>query len=107
MVSIRPDEISNIIRQQIESYDQDVQVSNVGTVLQVGDGTARIYGLEKAMSQELLEFEDGTIEQQNVNQLKIYFPCDCGMIPANAFNSISEFNSSIYGVQCDPETIIV
>lgn len=51
MVSIRPDEISNIIRQQIESYDQDVQVSNVGTVLQVGDGTARIYGLEKAMSQ--------------------------------------------------------
>ena len=61
MVSIRPDEISSIIRQQIESYSQEVQVSNVGTVLQVGDGTARIYGLEKVMSQELLEFEDGTI----------------------------------------------
>jgi F-type H+-transporting ATPase subunit alpha len=61
MVSIRPDEISSIIRQQIESYDQQVQVSNVGTVLQVGDGTARIYGLEQAMSGELLEFEDGTI----------------------------------------------
>ncbi|MEA5468325.1 F0F1 ATP synthase subunit alpha [Spirulina sp. 06S082] len=61
MVSIRPDEISNIIRQQIESYDQDVQVSNVGTVLQVGDGIARIYGLEKAMAGELLEFEDGTV----------------------------------------------
>lgn len=61
MVSIRPDEISSIIRQQIESYDQSVQVSNVGTVLQVGDGTARIYGLEQVMSQELLEFEDGTI----------------------------------------------
>lgn len=59
--SIRPDEISNIIRQQIESYDQDVQVSNVGTVLQVGDGIARIYGLENAMAGELLEFEDGTI----------------------------------------------
>ena len=55
MVSIRPDEISSIIRQQIESYDQSVQVSNVGTVLQVGDGTARIYGLEQVMSQELLE----------------------------------------------------
>lgn len=54
-----------------------------------------------------IQFEDGTIEQQNVNQLRIYFPCDCGMIPANAFNSISEFNSSIYGVQCDPETIFV
>ncbi len=72
MISIRPDEISNIIRQQIESYDQDVQISNVGTVLQVGDGIARIYGLEQAMSGELLEFEDGTIgialnlEQDNV-----------------------------------------
>ncbi len=61
MVSIRPDEISSIIRQQIESYDQSVQVSNVGTVLQVGDGTARIHGLEQAMAGELLEFEDGTI----------------------------------------------
>lgn len=61
MVSIRPDEISSIIRQQIESYDQSVQVSNVGTVLQVGDGTARIYGLEQVMAGELLEFEDGTI----------------------------------------------
>jgi F-type H+-transporting ATPase subunit alpha len=38
-----------------------VQVSNVGTVLQVGDGIARIYGLEKVMAGELLEFEDGTI----------------------------------------------
>lgn len=61
MVSIRPDEISSIIRQQIESYDQKVQVSNVGTVLQVGDGTARIYGLENAMAGELVEFEDGTV----------------------------------------------
>ncbi|HEY9814184.1 MAG TPA: F0F1 ATP synthase subunit alpha [Candidatus Obscuribacterales bacterium] len=61
MVSIRPDEISNIIRQQIEQYDQDVKVSNVGTVLQVGDGIARIYGLEGTMAGELLEFEDGTV----------------------------------------------
>lgn len=61
MVSIRPDEISSIIKQQIESYEQDVQVSNVGTVLQVGDGIARVYGLEQAMAGELLEFEDGTV----------------------------------------------
>ena len=61
MVSIRPDEISSIIRQQIESYDQEVKVSNVGTVLQVGDGIARIYGLEQAMAGELLDFEDGTV----------------------------------------------
>jgi F-type H+-transporting ATPase subunit alpha len=72
MISIRPDEISSIIRQQIESYDQEVQVSNVGTVLQVGDGIARIYGLEQVMAGELVEFEDGTVgialnlEQDNV-----------------------------------------
>ncbi|MEB3229708.1 MAG: F0F1 ATP synthase subunit alpha, partial [Leptolyngbyaceae bacterium] len=61
MVSIKPDEISSIIQQQIEQYNQDVKVSNVGTVLQVGDGIARIYGLQEAMASELLEFEDGTI----------------------------------------------
>jgi len=61
MGNIRPDEISNIIRQQIEQYNQEVQISNVGTVLQVGDGIARIYGLEKVMAGELLSFEDGTI----------------------------------------------
>jgi F-type H+-transporting ATPase subunit alpha len=61
MAAIRPDEISNIIRQQIESYDQGVKVSNVGTVLQVGDGIARIYGLEKCMAGELVEFEDGSV----------------------------------------------
>ena len=61
MISIRPDEISSIIQQQIEQYDQEVKVANVGTVLEVGDGIARIYGLDKAMAGELLEFEDGTI----------------------------------------------
>lgn len=61
MVSIKPDEISSIIQQQIEQYDQDVKVSNVGTVLQVGDGIARIYGLQQAMASELLEFQDGTV----------------------------------------------
>ena len=58
MINIRPDEITNIIRQQIESYDQEVQVDNVGTVLQIGDGIARVYGLEQVMAGELLEFED-------------------------------------------------
>jgi F-type H+-transporting ATPase subunit alpha len=61
MVAIRPDEISSIIRQQIEQYSQDVKVSNVGTVLQVGDGISRIYGLDQVMAGELLEFEDGTV----------------------------------------------
>ena len=61
MTKIRPDEISSIIRQQIEQYNQEVKVVNVGTVLQVGDGIARIYGLDKVMAGELLEFEDGTV----------------------------------------------
>lgn len=61
MVSIRPDEISSIIRQQIEQYDQEVKVDNVGTVLQVGDGIARIYGLDRVMAGELVEFEEGTV----------------------------------------------
>jgi F-type H+-transporting ATPase subunit alpha len=61
MVKIPPDEISSIIRQQIAQYSEEVKVVNVGTVFQVGDGIARIYGLEKVMAGELLEFEDGTI----------------------------------------------
>ncbi len=61
MVKIRPDEISSIIKQQIEQYQQEVKAVNVGTVFQVGDGIARIYGLDKVMAGELLEFEDGTI----------------------------------------------
>jgi F-type H+-transporting ATPase subunit alpha len=61
MVKIRPDEISSIIRQQIEQYNRDIRVLNVGTVFQIGDGIARIYGLEKVIAGELLEFDDGTI----------------------------------------------
>jgi len=61
MVKIRPNEVSKIIRQQIEKYNQELKVINVGTVLQVGDGIARIYGLEKVMAGELVEFEEGTI----------------------------------------------
>lgn len=61
MIKVRPNEVSKIIRQQIERYNQEVKVVNIGTVLQVGDGIARIYGLEKVMAGELVEFEEGTI----------------------------------------------
>lgn len=61
MVKIRPNEVSKIIRQQIEKYNQELKIVNVGTVLQVGDGIARIYGLEKVMAGELVEFEEGTV----------------------------------------------
>jgi len=46
-MKIRPDEISSIIREQIEKSDQDVKVETIGTVLQVGDGIARVYGLDQ------------------------------------------------------------
>ncbi|MDR3584700.1 MAG: F0F1 ATP synthase subunit alpha, partial [Desulfosporosinus sp.] len=55
-MNLRPEEISSIIRQQIERYDTAVDIVDVGTVIQVGDGIARVYGLEKAMAGELLEF---------------------------------------------------
>ena len=56
---IRADEISKIIRQQIENFDTRVTVDEVGTVIKVGDGIAEIHGLEKVMAGELLEFEGG------------------------------------------------
>src|SRR6267143_26659 len=59
-MQIRTDEISSIIRQQIESFDVDLRVDEVGTVLEVGDGIARAYGLEKAMASEMVEFENGS-----------------------------------------------
>nr|YP_009240200.1 ATP synthase CF1 subunit alpha [Sciadopitys verticillata]AMO00698.1 ATP synthase CF1 subunit alpha [Sciadopitys verticillata]BAK86697.1 ATP synthase CF1 alpha chain [Sciadopitys verticillata]BAW34619.1 ATP synthase CF1 alpha chain [Sciadopitys verticillata]BCK60789.1 ATP synthase CF1 alpha chain [Sciadopitys verticillata] len=61
MVTIRPDEISSMIRKQIQQYNNEVEVANIGTVVQVGDGIARIHGLDQVMAGELVEFLDGTI----------------------------------------------
>ena len=58
---IKPEEISKIIRSEIENYKSSLDISNTGTVLEVGDGIARIYGLSDAMAGELLEFENGTV----------------------------------------------
>ncbi len=57
-MAIRPDEITSILKQQLDKYRSTLNVSNVGSVLSVGDGIARIYGMEKAMAGELVEFED-------------------------------------------------
>ena len=56
MASIKADEITKILKAQIANYEQAVAVEEVGTVISVGDGIARIYGLEKAMSGEMLAF---------------------------------------------------
>lgn len=60
-LSIRPEEISTLIKQQIQNYQSDIQVVDVGTVITVGDGVARVHGLEKAMAGELLEFSNGVV----------------------------------------------
>mmetsp|Transcript_14903 Transcript_14903/g.22680 ORF Transcript_14903/g.22680 Transcript_14903/m.22680 type:complete len:506 (+) Transcript_14903:1245-2762(+) len=61
MIKISPSEIGIIIRDELENFGQEVEFENVGTVLQVGDGIARVYGLDEVMSGELLEFDDNTI----------------------------------------------
>ncbi|KAL6503562.1 hypothetical protein OROGR_025485 [Orobanche gracilis] len=61
MVTVRADEISNIMRKRIEQYNREVKIVNIGTGLQVGDGIARIHGLDEVMAGELVEFEEGTI----------------------------------------------
>lgn len=71
-MQIKADEISEIIEKQIKDYDKKVEVSETGVVLSVGDGIARLYGLEKAMAGELLEFSHGVmgmvlnLEEDNV-----------------------------------------
>jgi F-type H+-transporting ATPase subunit alpha len=60
-VKLRPEEITSILRERIEQYDVETDLSEVGTVLQIGDGIARIYGLENAVAMEMLELEHGVV----------------------------------------------
>ncbi|MBS1563600.1 MAG: F0F1 ATP synthase subunit alpha [Bacteroidetes bacterium] len=72
MAEIKPDEISAILRQQLSNFNVGADLEEVGTVLQVGDGIARVYGLNNVRSGELVEFENGTkaialnLEEDNV-----------------------------------------
>ncbi len=72
MSSVRPDEVSAILRQQLSGFEKEVDIYEVGTVLMVGDGVARVYGLTKVMASELLEFPNGVygmalnLEEDNV-----------------------------------------
>jgi len=71
-MEIRAEEISQVIRDQIKDYEKKIEVSETGTVLSVGDGIARVYGVEKAMAMEMLEFPGGifglclNLEEDNV-----------------------------------------
>ncbi|MCK5088320.1 MAG: F0F1 ATP synthase subunit alpha, partial [Melioribacteraceae bacterium] len=61
MAEVRPDEISAILRQQLAGFDNEAEIYDVGTVLQVGDGIARVYGLSKVMVSELVEFPNNVM----------------------------------------------
>lgn len=71
-MNLRPEEISSVIKEQIKNYKSQLDVSDFGTVIQVGDGIARVYGLEKCMAGELLQFGEDTygmaqnLEEDNV-----------------------------------------
>ena len=58
--TVRPEEISNVIKEQIKNYKSKIEMKETGTVILVGDGIARVYGLRECMASELLEFEDGS-----------------------------------------------
>jgi F-type H+-transporting ATPase subunit alpha len=72
MVEVRPDEVSAILRQQLSGFKSESELEEVGTVLQVGDGIARVYGLTKVQAGELVEFDNGlqgivlNLEEDNV-----------------------------------------
>jgi F-type H+-transporting ATPase subunit alpha len=72
MEEVRPDEVSEILRKQLAGFEKEVDIYDVGTVLQIGDGVARVYGLSHAMMSELVEFPHGVfgmvlnLEEDNV-----------------------------------------
>src|SRR5512143_3525778 len=72
MAEVRPEEVSAILRRQLAGFETEADIYDVGTVLQVGDGVARVYGLSKAVMSELVEFPHGVfgmvlnLEEDNV-----------------------------------------
>ncbi|HMK38134.1 MAG TPA: F0F1 ATP synthase subunit alpha, partial [Bacteroidota bacterium] len=72
MAEVRPDEVSEILRKQLAGFQKEVDMYDVGTVLQIGDGVARVYGLSRALMSELVEFPHGVfgmvlnLEEDNV-----------------------------------------
>ncbi len=84
-MSIRAEEISALIKKQIEGYQSDIEMSEVGTVIVVGDGIARVHGLDNVMSGELLEFSNGVVGMaQNLEENNV------GVIILGPFRDIKE-----------------
>ncbi|MFD1064495.1 F0F1 ATP synthase subunit alpha [Oceanobacillus locisalsi] len=84
-MSINAEEISTLIKKQIENFDSDIEVTDVGTVIEVGDGIARAHGLDNAMAGELLEFPNGVMGlAQNLEESNV------GIVILGPFEGIKE-----------------
>ena len=84
-MNTRPEEISNVIKEQIKNYRSKIEMKETGTVILVGDGIARVFGLRDCMSSELLEFEDGSFANE-INTITlcryihIHIVCVCTVV---------------------------
>jgi F-type H+-transporting ATPase subunit alpha len=86
-MSIKAEEISALIKSQIENYQAEIQVSDVGTVISIGDGIARVHGLDNVMAGELVEFENGVMGMaQNLEENNV------GIIILGPYTDIREGN---------------
>ncbi len=84
-MSIKAEEISTLIKQQIQNYQSDIEVQDVGTVIQVGDGIARVHGLDNCMAGELVEFSNGVLGMaQNLEESNV------GIVILGPFSEIRE-----------------
>ncbi|WP_102026432.1 F0F1 ATP synthase subunit alpha [Salirhabdus sp. Marseille-P4669] len=84
-MSIKAEEISALIKQQIENYESDIEVSDVGTIISVGDGIARVHGLDNVMNGELVEFSNGVMGMaQNLEENNV------GIVILGPFTEIRE-----------------
>ena len=97
MTQVRVDEVSRVIREKLHNFGQAVQMDEVGSVLSVGDGIARIYGLENALAGELVEFQDGTkgvvlnLEEDNVGVA--IFGSSTGIQEGHSVKRLNDINS--------------
>src|SRR3954469_11170165 len=84
-MSIKAEEISALIKKQIENYQSEIEVNDVGTVITVGDGIARVHGLDNVMSGELVEFANGSMGlSQNLEENNV------GVVILGPFGDIQE-----------------
>src|SRR5699024_4508203 len=84
-MSVKAEEISSLIKEQIENFDTDIEISDVGTVIEIGDGIARVHGLDDAMAGELVEFENGVMGMaQNLEESNV------GIVILGPFDAIKE-----------------